>query len=256
LSYSLVSLQRENGIARLTIERPQKLNALTVPLRNELLDALATVAADDQTRCVILSGRGRAFCTGQDLDERAPILDGQDMDLGKALEEGLNRVILALVNLPQPVIAAVQGAAVGAGASLALACDIVIAAEDASFHFSFAKIGLSGDSGATWLLPKKIGPARASRVLLFGEAITARIGEEWGVVGKVVPADQLLEVTMRDAEKIASLSAVSTQSIKKLLIAASTNSLADQLALESLKQAEAGRSAAYKDSLAAFLRRG
>lgn len=256
MSYSLISLERSEGVALLTIERPEKLNALTVPLRDELLDALQTIGEDDDTRCLVLLGNGRAFCTGQDLMERAPILDGDDIDLGRALEEGLNGVILALVNLPQPVVAAVQGAAVGAGASLALACDILIAAEDARFHLSFARIGLSGDTGVTWLLPRKVGPARAARLLLCGEAFTAEMGEQWGAVSRVVPVDQLMEAAICDARKIANLSGLSTRSIKKLLFNASTNSLTDQLGLEAVEQTKAGRSDAYRHSLAQFLRRG
>lgn len=255
MSYSLISLERAEGIAKLTIERPERLNALTVPLREELLDALHTVGADADTRCLVLSGRGRAFCTGQDLSERAPILDGQDIDLGGALEVGLNQVILAIANLPQPVIAAVQGSAVGAGASLALACDILIAADDANFHFTFAQIGLSADCGATWMLPRKLGAARASRLLLCSEPFTANMGEEWGLVSKVVPPDELEQVSIRDAGRIASLSSIATRSIKKLLSEASTNSLAAQLALESVEQAKAGRSENYKHSLEQFLRR-
>lgn len=253
MPYEFISLERKHGIAHLTLDRPERLNAVTIPLRDELLDALAVIASDETMRCVVLSGRGRAFCTGQDLGERAPILAGVDMDLGAALNEGLNRVILALTQLPQPVVGAVQGAAVGAGASLALACDILIAAENARFHFSFAKLGLSADGGASWFLSRKMGPARAASILLRGDHFDAATARDWGLVSAVVPPEKLEEAAITHASAIAQNSPIATRAIKSLLAHATEATLAEQLAHEAAAQTAAGRSDTYKARLREFL---
>lgn len=252
MTYELISLERKDGVAHLTLERPDKLNAITVALRDELLDALAAIAADETTRCVVLSGRGRAFCTGQDLSERAPILAGVDMDLGAALNEGINRVILALSQLPQPVVVAVQGAAVGAGASLALACDILVAADNARFHFSFAKLGLSADGGASWFLSRKIGSARAASILLRGDYFDATTGRDWGLISAVVPIEKLEEAALTCASAIAENSPIATRAIKSLLAQATQLPLTEQLSLEAVAQTTAGRSDDYKARLRVF----
>lgn len=251
----LISLERHDGIAYVTLERADKLNAITVPLRNRFLEVLDEVAADRSILCVVLRAHGRAFCAGQDLAERRPIVEGHPIDLGAALREGINRIILAIAALPQPVVAAVQGMAVGAGASLALAADVVVASEDAVFHFSFARLGLAPDSGASWILTRKAGPARAASILLTAEPLPARTASAWGLVTECVPADALEETATRIARSIAAHPPEAVQAAKSLIVSALSSSLADQLDLEARAQTAAGHAPAYREKLMAFFER-
>jgi 2-(1,2-epoxy-1,2-dihydrophenyl)acetyl-CoA isomerase len=253
---ALVTLETVDGVAYVTLNRPDKLNAITVALRDDFLAVLDTVRTDPGIRCVVLRAEGKAFCTGQDLGERAPIVEGTPIDLGAALEDGINRIVLALTDLPQPTIAAVQGVAVGAGASLAIACDIVLAAEPASFHFSFSRLGLVPDSGASWLLPRKIGQARAASVLLTATPISAAEATNWGLVSQLAPDADALDTLARDmAVQLASRSPEALRATKTLLASSFKTDLATQLELEADAQTQAGHSDAYKAALTRFLKR-
>src|SRR5207253_8178004 len=177
----------ENGIARLTLNRPERLNSFTVQMHEEVADALADLG---DARTLILTGAGRGFCAGQDLNDRA-VAPGEAVDLGESVELRYNPLIRTLVNLPMPVIARVNGVAAGAGANIALACDIVIAAKSAKFIQSFSAIGLIPDSGGTWALPRLVGQARALGLALIGEPLPAEKAAEWGMIWKAVYDDAL-----------------------------------------------------------------
>nr|WP_246349678.1 enoyl-CoA hydratase-related protein [Devosia subaequoris] len=253
---SLVTLETAKGVAYVTLNRPDKLNAITIALRDELLDVLGRVGADADIGCVVLRGAGRAFCTGQDLAERAPILAGTAIDLGVALEEGINRIILELATLPQPTIACVQGLAVGAGASLAVACDIVLASHDASFHFSFSRLGLVPDSGASWLLPRKIGLARATSTFLEAVPINALQALDWGLVHQTAQQTEDLNViACETAQKLAGRSRDVMAATKSLLSASLDSDLETQLKREAAAQTRAGQGAAYRAALRSFIDR-
>lgn len=252
----LVTLETARDVAYVTLNRPDKLNAITIGLRDELLDVLGRVGADADIGCVVLRGAGKAFCTGQDLAERAPILAGTAIDLGAALEEGINRIVLDLARLPQPTIASVQGPAVGAGASLAIACDIVLASQDAGFHFGFTRMGLVPDSGASWLLPRKIGLARASSALLGGAPISAGQALEWGLVSQLAQqADSLDAIVRETAEQLAGRSRDVMRATKSLLSSSLDSDLATQLKREATAQTRAGHGDAYHAVLRSFLER-
>ena len=251
-----VRLRIESGVAYLTLNRPAKLNAISIPLRDALLAALANIRADKTIGCVVLEAEGRAFCAGQDLDERAPILDGEDMDLGQALSDGINRVIAELVTLPQPSIAAVQGVALGAGASLALACDLMMMAPEAALDFGFVRLGLVPDSGASWLLPRKIGSARASMCLLTGARIGSTQCLAWGLASAMAETEPELRANVEKmAANIAQLPMGATQATKALLDYDCDHTLVAQLQREAEAQAVRGRSLDYKQALSRFLKR-
>ncbi|WP_164512224.1 enoyl-CoA hydratase/isomerase family protein [Oceaniglobus ichthyenteri] len=252
----MVTRSCADGVAVVTLSRPEKYNAITVGLRDALLGVLADIAADDTIRCVVLQAQGRAFCAGQDLGERAPIVQGTPIDLGKALEDGINRIILALADLPQPVIAAVQGRAIGAGASLALACDLMVCSADASLHFSFAKLGLVPDSGASWFLQRRLGHGRAAKALLLSEPITAQMALDMGLAADLADTPEGAQTLARDmAKTIAAAPAPAISATKELLHGANVNELATQLRAEAKHQTKAGHSSAYRQALERFLTR-
>lgn len=250
----LVELRRKNGVARITLNRPERLNAINIPMREALLAAIGAVQADEGVHIVVLDAAGRAFCAGQDLAERAPLLAGADIDLGQALQEGINRVVCALAGFRQPVISLVQGAAVGAGAGLALSADIVLASDEARFDFNFARLGLVPDSGTSWLLPRRIGPARAAMTLLQGKPVSAREAADWGLIAELAPDNDSLR--NRGSELAAGLAELSPETLrdcKALLAASAGNTLPQQLDAEATGQSRAGRRRFYHEKLAAFL---
>src|SRR3982750_71158 len=182
------TIQFEAGaIARITLNRPDRLNSFTAAMHAELRDALASLG---EARVVVLTGEGRAFCAGQDLNDRA-VAPGETVDIGETVEASWNPLIRTLTTLRQPVIARVNGVAAGAGANIALACDIVVAARSAKFIQSFSAIGLIPDSGGTWALPRLLGQARALGLALTGDPLPAEKAAEWGLIWKAVEDDQL-----------------------------------------------------------------
>src|SRR3954447_9125054 len=185
-----VRLETVDAIATITLDRPAALNALTIPMKQELLRVLRSVDRDRGVRAVILTGAGRAFCAGQDLRER---LEPRAPSLGEELRERYNPIIRAMRSLTKPIVGAINGVAAGAGASLAFACDLRIAAEGASFVLAFARLGLIPDSGATWTLPRLIGPSRAAAMAFLNDSLSAQDAERIGLVLKVVPAEALLD---------------------------------------------------------------
>lgn len=255
MAFSDIRLDVSDHVARLTLARPNSLNAITKPMRSELCAALDEIAEDRSTRCVVLSGEGRAFCAGQDLNERRPVLDGQSIDLGAELANGLNRVVQSIVELPVPVIGQINGDAVGAGASLALACDIMIMADTARLHFSFVRLGLVPDAGTSWLLTRKAGAARASSLLLTGGVLDAASAYEAGIAAQICKADLLAEQTSLWAQKLVGMPPEAVCATKALIGTSMHDGLAGQLEKEAAHQSKRGFSTAYKQALGAFFRR-
>lgn len=239
---------RRDGVMVLTLNRPERLNALTDPLHIALRAALDQAAADCSVRAILLHGAGRGFCAGQDLAAVAP---GQD--LGDTLERRFNPLIRAIRALPVPVVCAVQGVAAGAGANLALACDIVLAGEGARFVQSFVRIGLIPDAGGTHMLPRLAGDARARGMALLGEPVSAAQAAAWGLIWRVVPDGELLPEAHRVAAQLAALPAQALALTKQALNGSAAHTLDQQLDLERDLQRIAGASADFREGMQAFL---
>jgi 2-(1,2-epoxy-1,2-dihydrophenyl)acetyl-CoA isomerase len=245
-------LETADAIATITLDRPAALNALTVSLKQDLIAAFSAIAGDTSIRAVVLTGAGRAFCAGQDLHERqAP----DAMPLAEELRLRYNPLILAMRRLPQPVIAAVNGIAAGAGASLAFACDLRIAAEGASFLLAFGRVGLVPDSGATWFLPRLVGEAKAAELALIGDPLSAVDAERLGLVARVVPAEDLPAAARALAARLASGAPRAMSLTKAALDDGWGASLEEQLEREAELQGIAGSTADHAEGLAAFLER-
>jgi 2-(1,2-epoxy-1,2-dihydrophenyl)acetyl-CoA isomerase len=239
----------DGPVATLTLDRPAALNALTVPVKVALRKALESIARDRAVRAVILTGAGRAFCAGQDLAER----DEPDAaPLEVEIRERYNPIIRALRSMGQPVIAAVNGVAAGAGASLAFACDLRIAAEEARFVLAFGRIGLVPDSGATWFLPRLVGAAKASELAFVGDPIDAAEALRLGLVSRVVPGDQLLTEARALADRIAEGAPLALALTKEALGRSATIDLEEALEGEAKLQGITGASEDHAEGLAAF----
>jgi 2-(1,2-epoxy-1,2-dihydrophenyl)acetyl-CoA isomerase len=245
-----VIVESADGVATVILNRPAALNALTIPMKERLLGTLHGIGHDRAVRAVVLTGAGRAFCAGQDLKER---LAADPAPFDEELGLRYNPIVRALRDLPQPVIAAVNGVAAGAGASLAFACDLRIAAEGASFVLAFGRIGLVPDSGATWTLPRLVGAARAAEIALLGEAVSAAEALRTGLVSRVVPADMLAAEAAAMAGRIAGLAPGATTATKRLLAAAFERDLDAALDAEAEAQAAAGGHRDHAEGLAAFV---
>ncbi len=243
----------EAGIARITFNRPERLNSFTETMHGELKAALAEIRAMPELRVLVLTGAGRAFCAGQDLQDRAVAAGDRPPDLGESIERHYAPLVLALRELPVPVVAAVNGVAAGAGANIALACDLVIAARSASFIQAFCKIGLLPDSGGTLFLPQRIGTARALGLALLGEKLSAEQAENWGLIWKCVDDDRFAAEVDRLARHFAQAPTRGLAGTKAAIHGATGQLLAQQLALEAQFQRELGRSDDYREGVAAFL---
>ncbi|MCI0581700.1 MAG: enoyl-CoA hydratase-related protein [Chloroflexi bacterium] len=240
----------EDGVATITLNRPATLNALTIPMKEHLLAAFEATGRDAEVRAVVLTGAGRAFCAGQDLKERlAP--DPPSFD--EELRLRYNPIVRAIRDLPQPVVAAVNGVAAGAGASLAFACDLRIAAEGASFVLAFGRIGLVPDTGATWTLPRLVGTARAAEIALLGDAVDAATALQIGLVSRVVPAGALEAEAAAMAGRLAGLAPGAAAATKRLLAGAFDVGLDEALEGEAAAQAAAGADPDHAEGLAAFV---
>ena len=239
----------DGPVATITLDRPEALNALTVPVKVALREALERLAVDRAVRAVILTGAGRAFCAGQDLAEREQP-DAAPLDV--ELRERYNPIILALRAMGQPVIAAVNGVAAGAGASMAFACDLRIAAADARFVLAFGRLGLVPDSGATWFRPRLVGQARAAELALVGDPISADEALRIGLVSRVVPNDELLPQARALADRIAAGAPMAVALTKGALERAASIDLETALEGEAKLQGIAGASADHAEGLAAF----
>jgi 2-(1,2-epoxy-1,2-dihydrophenyl)acetyl-CoA isomerase len=253
MGFNTIEFDTNEGVATLTLNRPKALNSFTGEMHTEIREVMQQVTDDKNIRCLVITGAGRGFCAGQDLADRAMSGDSGVPDVGKSVEENYNPLIRHIMNLPKPVICAVNGVAAGAGASIALACDIVLAARSASFIQIFCKIGLIPDSGGTWNLPRAVGMARARGLALLGDRLPAETAEEWGLIWKCVDDDKLREEAKKMADHFASQPTVALGRIKKLLNASSSNTLNEQLHLELKAMQELGQSADYHEGVAAFV---
>jgi 2-(1,2-epoxy-1,2-dihydrophenyl)acetyl-CoA isomerase len=253
VSGTTVLRAQEGGVMRLTLNRPDKLNAFTLEMHAELRAGLEAANADPQCRVVVLTGAGRAFSAGQDLAEIGGPTDGTSPDAGSRLETAYNPLIRLITTLEKPVICAVNGIAAGAGANIALACDLVYAARSASFLQAFARIGLIPDAGGTWALPRLVGAARARGLALLAEPLIAEKAEAWGLIWKAVDDDKLQAEVAAVAGKLAAAPTYALGLAKRALAASSTNTLAEQLDLERDLQQLAGASPDAREGIAAFL---
>ena len=242
-----------DGCLELTLNRPEKLNALNPELHIALRSALENAGANQECRVVLLTGAGRGFCAGQDLDERDPVLNKEPPDLGASIERLYNPLIRLIRSLEKPVICAVNGVAAGAGANIAFACDLVIASRSAKFIQAFCKIGLIPDSGGTWTVTHLIGEARAKALMLTGTPISAEQAANWGLIWKVFEEQDLASEAQKLAQHFASGPTASLAMTKKAIHAAFTNNLNQQLDLERDLQRDAGRLEDYAEGVSAFL---
>jgi 2-(1,2-epoxy-1,2-dihydrophenyl)acetyl-CoA isomerase len=253
MSYEQIRFESGPGIARITLNRPDRLNSFTTQMHGELHDALARVAEDRSVRVLLLTGAGRGFCAGQDLADRAVAPGAEPVDLGVSIENHYRPLVLALRNLPLPVVCAVNGVAAGAGANIALACDLVIACRSASFIQAFCKIGLVPDSGGTFFLPRLVGTARAMGLALLGEKLTAEDAAAWGLIWKCVDDDQFGASVDALLNDLAKAPTAGLAAIKRTIHASVDNTLEQQLALERDTQRTLGFGADYREGVAAFL---
>ncbi|MEQ1707887.1 MAG: 2-(1,2-epoxy-1,2-dihydrophenyl)acetyl-CoA isomerase PaaG [Terricaulis sp.] len=251
MDYETILFELKDAVARITLNRPDRLNSFTVQMHDELSRALE-LAVQGGARVLVLTGAGRGFCAGQDLSDRA-VAPGGGADLGESLEQRYNPLVRRLASLELPVICAVNGVAAGAGANIALACDLVIAARSAKFIQSFANIGLIPDSGGTWTLPRLAGQARALGLALTGEALTAERAEAWGVIWKCVDDDHLVAETGALAAKFAAAPTAGLAATKKLIRESGARTFNAQLDIERDAQSALGRTSDYKEGVAAFL---
>lgn len=249
MAYENIAVSNEGGIARITLNRPDRLNSFTRAMHAELRDALGSLG---DARVVVLTGAGRGFCAGQDLNDRA-VAPGEAVDLGETVEESWNPLIRSLAALPQPVIARVNGVAAGAGANIALACDLVFAAKSAKFIQSFSALGLIPDSGGSWHLPRLIGQARALGLALTGEPLPAERAAEWGLIWKAVDDDQLDAEVDSVAAKLAGLPPLGLAAIKQIIRTSWSRTLDQELDLQRDEMRRLGFTHDYREGVAAFL---
>ncbi len=244
--------ERREGFRILTLNRPARLNAFTIPMHQVLAREIADAEADAACRALLITGTGRAFSTGQDLNERL-LPNGDVVIPGEALQQYYNPLVRKLRALPFPVVCAVNGVAAGASCNIALACDIVLAARSASFLQPFARLGLVPDAGGTWLLPRLIGQARARALALLAEPISAETAEQWGLIWKAVDDDRLMSEAEAMCAKFATGPTFGYAQVKRAFDASDGNDLAAQLDLERTLQREAGSHPDYKEGVKAFL---
>ncbi|MCC5965912.1 MAG: enoyl-CoA hydratase/isomerase family protein [Natronohydrobacter sp.] len=248
MDYDTLLTREDDGIGTIILNRPEVMNALNKQMRAELTHALKDIGA--RVRVLVLTGAGRAFCSGQDLGDGG---NAAQIDLERTLREEYEPMLRAIYDAPVPVIAAVNGSAAGAGANLALAADLVIATESASFIQAFTRIGLIPDAGGTWFLPRQIGFARAMGAMLFADKVSAQQAADWGMIWEVVTDSQFESHWRARASTLASGPTIAYRNIRKALRKSLSNPLDTQLALEAQLQAEAGKTRDFQEGVMAFL---
>lgn len=248
-----IKLDIENGVALVTLNRPEALNSFTADMHRALATALDNVEADKSVRALVITGAGRGFCAGQDLNERQRSPNDPPPDLGETLDKYYNPLVRRLYSFPLPTIAAVNGVAAGAGANFALSCDLLFAARSAKFIQAFSKIGLSPDAGGTWFLPRLIGRSKALGLALTAEPLMAEDAERIGLIWKVVDDDALMDIVMKIARQFAAGPTAGFRKIKENLAKGGANSLDAQLDLERDSQRELGLTHDYMEGTTAFL---
>jgi 2-(1,2-epoxy-1,2-dihydrophenyl)acetyl-CoA isomerase len=253
MSEPTIRLELTEGVATITLNRPDKLNAINEVMQAELAGALDRLEADATIRALLLTGAGRAFSAGQDLTDRVMGEGDAPPDLGDTLDRLHNPLIRRLRRLERPIVCAVNGVAAGAGANLALACDLVLAARSANFIQAFCRLGLVPDAGGTYVLPRLIGAARAMGLALLGEPLTAEQAAAWGLIWRVVDDEQLMPGASALARRLATQPTKGLGLTKRALNASAANTLGEQLDLERDLQREAGRTRDYREGVRAFL---
>ncbi|GAA3533002.1 2-(1,2-epoxy-1,2-dihydrophenyl)acetyl-CoA isomerase PaaG [Zobellella aerophila] len=253
MEYQHIECHREGAVGVLVLNRPAQLNSFNEAMHQEVAAVLKDWENNPEVRTILLTGNGRGFCAGQDLGDRAVNSGDEAPDLGRSIDHYYNPLIKRITGMPKPVICAVNGVAAGAGANIALACDIVIAARSASFIQAFCRLGLVPDSGGTWLLPRLIGRARALALTLRGDKVSAEQAREMGMIWQVVEDDRLQSEAMQQAQQLSRQPTYGLGLIKRAINSAADNSLNEQLELERDLQRLAGRSEDYREGVDAFL---
>ncbi|MDN8222129.1 2-(1,2-epoxy-1,2-dihydrophenyl)acetyl-CoA isomerase PaaG [Acinetobacter baumannii] len=253
MDYQNIIAEEKNGVGYLTFNRPKALNSFNVDMHREVAEVLNQWTKNPDVRCVVISGEGRGFCAGQDLGDRVVDPNAEAPDLGYSIETYYNPLIKTIVNMPKPVICAVNGVAAGAGANIALACDLVIAAKSAKFVQAFCRLGLVPDSAGTWFLPRAVGHARAMGLALLGDKLPAETAKEWGMIWDVVEDAELKTKVTELAERLAKQPTFGLSLIKKAIHQSSNNTFDEQMLLERDLQRIAGRSEDYREGVQAFM---
>lgn len=253
MDYQNIIAEEKNGVGYLTFNRPKALNSFNVDMHREVAEVLNLWTKNLDVRCVVISGEGRGFCAGQDLGDRVVDPNAEAPDLGYSIETYYNPLIKTIVNMPKPVICAVNGVAAGAGANIALACDLVIAAKSANFVQAFCRLGLVPDSAGTWFLPRAVGHARAMGLTLLGDKLPAETAKEWGMIWDVVEDAELKTKVTELAERLAKQPTFGLSLIKKAIHQSSNNTFDEQVLLERDLQRIAGRSEDYREGVQAFM---
>lgn len=253
MDYQNIIAEEKNGVGYLTFNRPKALNSFNVDMHREVAEVLNQWTKNPDVRCIVISGEGRGFCAGQDLGDRVVDPNAEAPDLGYSIETYYNPLIKTIVNMPKPVICAVNGVAAGAGANIALACDLVIAAKSANFVQAFCRLGLVPDSAGTWFLPRAVGHARAMGLTLLGDKLPAETAKEWGMIWDVVEDTELKTKVTELAERLAKQPTFGLSLIKKAIHQSSNNTFDEQMLLERDLQRIAGRSEDYREGVQAFM---
>ncbi|MDC5181145.1 2-(1,2-epoxy-1,2-dihydrophenyl)acetyl-CoA isomerase PaaG [Acinetobacter baumannii] len=253
MDYQNIITEEKNGVGYLTFNRPKALNSFNVDMHREVAEVLNQWTKNPDVRCVVISGEGRGFCAGQDLGDRVVDPNAEAPDLGYSIETYYNPLIKTIVNMPKPVICAVNGVAAGAGANIALACDLVVAAKSANFVQAFCRLGLVPDSAGTWFLPRAVGHARAMGLTLLGDKLPAETAKEWGMIWDVVEDAELKTKVTELAERLAKQPTFGLSLIKKAIHQSSNNTFDEQMLLERDLQRIAGRSEDYREGVQAFM---
>lgn len=248
-----ILFERDRKLAVVTLNRPASLNSFTAAMHAELRNVLDEVITDPDIRAVVLTGSGRGFCAGQDLNDRSTSASEGPPDLGVAIEENWNPLITSLTTMPKPVICAVNGVAAGAGASIALACDIVLAAKSASFVQIFSKIGLIPDSGGSWHLPRSLSLPRAKALAMLGDKLPAERAADWGMIWQVIDDDALQAEARALGHELSERPTQALAAIKSIFASASTMPLSEHLEIEKATMKRLGESADYAEGVRAFL---
>lgn len=249
----MIKTNLSSGVFTITLNRPDKLNSFNFEMANQMKQALMEAESNDEIRCILITGEGRAFCAGQDLAEATEVSNDPDRDLSEIVHHTYIPIIKGIRKLEKPVVCAVNGTAAGAGANIALACDIVIASEEAKFIQSFSQIGLIPDSGGTYILPRLIGLARATALTFLGDKVTAQEAVEMGMIWKSYPSDSFMNEAQAIAGKLAKMPTRGFGLTKRGFNAGFSNNLEQQMKLEADLQAEAGETYDYNEGVQAFL---
>lgn len=253
MSFENILFSIDAGIARITLNRPDRLNSFTVAMHRELREAIGTVKADPGVRVLLLTGAGRGFCAGQDLSDRAVAPGGAAVDLGDTVRTWWAPLVMSLRTLPLPVVVAVNGVAAGAGANVALAGDIVVATRSASFLQPFCKLGLIPDTGGTWALPRLLGTARAMGLAMLGDKLTATQAQDWGLIWKAVDDEAFKAEIEALLVHLSSAPTFGLAKTKELILGSGPLTLEEALEREAQAMRECGFSADYQEGVAAFL---